>query len=79
MSDSSGRVFSRAEPAHKQAIVRLLKENNEIAAMTGKSYLESVYNSNVYDIVIFIALSMRVYPELLRYKYENYTLKKITT
>ena len=30
-----GRVFSRAEPTHKMAIVRLLKANDEVAAMTG--------------------------------------------
>ena len=29
------RCFSRAEPRHKQDIVRLLKEMGEIAAMTG--------------------------------------------
>ncbi|KAJ8599142.1 hypothetical protein CTAYLR_008299 [Chrysophaeum taylorii] len=34
-SDLSGRVFSRAEPRHKQDIVRLLKESGEVAAMTG--------------------------------------------
>ena len=30
-----GRVFSRAEPRHKQDIVRLLKELGEVTAMTG--------------------------------------------
>ncbi len=30
-----GRVFSRAEPRHKQDIVRLLKDRGEIVAMTG--------------------------------------------
>ena len=30
-----GRVVSRAEPRHKQDIVRLLKESGEIVAMTG--------------------------------------------
>ena len=30
-----GRCFSRAEPKHKQDIVRLLKELGEVAAMTG--------------------------------------------
>ena len=30
-----GRCFSRAEPRHKQAIVRLLKEMGEVTAMTG--------------------------------------------
>lgn len=33
--DLSGRVFSRAEPRHKQDIVRLLKESGEVTAMTG--------------------------------------------
>ncbi|GMH23102.1 hypothetical protein Nepgr_024945 [Nepenthes gracilis] len=30
-----GLLFSRAEPRHKQEIVRLLKENGEVVAMTG--------------------------------------------
>lgn len=30
-----GVVFSRAEPRHKQDIVRLLKEMGEVVAMTG--------------------------------------------
>mmetsp|Transcript_18793 Transcript_18793/g.28342 ORF Transcript_18793/g.28342 Transcript_18793/m.28342 type:complete len:891 (+) Transcript_18793:75-2747(+) len=33
--DLSGRVFSRAEPKHKQDIVRILKEAGEVTAMTG--------------------------------------------
>jgi Ca2+-transporting ATPase len=33
--EMSGRVFSRAEPRHKQDIVRLLKELGEVTAMTG--------------------------------------------
>ena len=34
-SGRGGRVFSRAEPRHKQDIVRLLKDRGEIVAMTG--------------------------------------------
>ena len=30
-----GRCFSRAEPRHKQDIVRLLKEMGQVVAMTG--------------------------------------------
>jgi Ca2+-transporting ATPase len=30
-----GLLFSRAEPRHKQEIVRLLKEDGEVVAMTG--------------------------------------------
>lgn len=32
---SGGLLFSRAEPRHKQDIVRLLKEDGEVVAMTG--------------------------------------------
>ncbi|KAJ0964077.1 hypothetical protein J5N97_029199 [Dioscorea zingiberensis] len=35
LSEPGGLVFSRAEPKHKQDIVRLLKESGEIVAMTG--------------------------------------------
>lgn len=32
---TGGLLFSRAEPRHKQEIVRLLKEEGEVVAMTG--------------------------------------------
>lgn len=32
---TGGLLFSRAEPRHKQEIVRLLKEDGEVVAMTG--------------------------------------------
>lgn len=35
LSKPGGMVFSRAEPKHKQEIVRMLKETGEIVAMTG--------------------------------------------
>lgn len=35
LSGTGGRVFSRAEPKHKQDIVRILKEAKEVVAMTG--------------------------------------------
>ncbi|KAK4419135.1 Calcium-transporting ATPase 4, endoplasmic reticulum-type [Sesamum alatum] len=35
LRQSGGLLFSRAEPKHKQEIVRLLKEDSEVVAMTG--------------------------------------------
>lgn len=35
LQQSGGLLFSRAEPGHKQEIVRLLKEDGEVVAMTG--------------------------------------------
>lgn len=35
LSGSGGRVFSRAEPKHKQDIIRMLRDVGEVVAMTG--------------------------------------------
>jgi len=35
MTNRGGRVFSRADPTDKQRLVNLLKDNGEVAAMTG--------------------------------------------
>ena len=35
MRQTCGLLFSRAEPKHKQEVVRLLKEDGEVVAMTG--------------------------------------------
>ncbi len=35
MSDDGCRVFSRAEPTDKQTLVKILRKQNEVVAMTG--------------------------------------------
>ncbi|EYU18909.1 hypothetical protein MIMGU_mgv1a0177621mg, partial [Erythranthe guttata] len=35
LNQDGGLLFSRAEPRHKQEIVRLLKDSGEVVAMTG--------------------------------------------
>lgn len=35
LNQNGGLLFSRAEPRHKQEIVRLLKDSGEVVAMTG--------------------------------------------
>ena len=35
LQSPGGKCFSRAEPKHKQDIVRLFKDLGEVAAMTG--------------------------------------------
>lgn len=48
--DKDGRVFSRVEPAQKQTIVQILKEQGEIVAMTGTIHFFLIKLSAEFDL-----------------------------
>eukprot|EP00850_Spirogloea_muscicola_P014853 SM000109S14167 [mRNA] locus=s109:444144:450805:- [translate_table: standard] len=63
---TGGRVFSRAEPRHKQDIVRLLKESGEVVAMTGDGVAKEaadmvLADDNFSTIVAAVAEGRSIY------------------